>query len=356
MFSAFSNYVKGVNATTHELDVIVTRGDAVESYHRVHAAVVDAKDRTIGLAGDPSLVTFWRSCAKPFQVMPLLESGGFDAFGWGDEQLALACASHGGEPEHVAIVEAMLQTLGLEEGDLACGPHEPLSPRGARVLRECGARIRRIHNNCSGKHTGMLALALRKGFPIEGYERKDHAVQLSMLNQVALWTGVKSSQIPIAVDGCGVSVFGLSLDSMARAYARLGAAAMRGEEIPSRIVRAMGAHPLLVGGTERLDSIIIEETGGRVITKVGAEGVHSAVILDSGIGLAIKVEDGSARAQQPALIYLLQQLDALPNPLPAPLADLLRRPVRNTRGEIVGETYVKVVKRKRRGSLLAASN
>jgi L-asparaginase II len=118
----------------------------------------------------------------------------------------------------------------------------------------------------------------------------------------------------------------------------------------------MGANPLLVGGTERVDSIIIEETGGRVITKVGAEGVHSAVILDAGIGIAIKVEDGNARAQQPALIHLLQQLDALPNQLPAPLADLLRRPVRNTRGEIVGETYVKVAKRKSRRSLLAASN
>ncbi|HEX2723751.1 MAG TPA: asparaginase, partial [Gemmatimonadaceae bacterium] len=113
----------------HELDVIVTRGSTVESYHRVHAAVVDACDRLLGAAGDPELVTYWRSCAKPFQVMPLLESGGFDENGWGDEELALACASHGGEPEHVAIVEAMLTRLGLEEGDLSCGPHEPLSPR-----------------------------------------------------------------------------------------------------------------------------------------------------------------------------------------------------------------------------------
>ncbi|HEX6575402.1 MAG TPA: asparaginase [Gemmatimonadaceae bacterium] len=341
---------------THELDVVVTRGDAVESCHRVHAAIVDARDRTIGVAGDSSLVTFWRSCAKPFQIIPLLESGGFEAFGWGDEQLAVACASHGGEPEHVAIVDAMLQSLGLEEGDLACGPHEPLSPRGARILRECGARIRRAHNNCSGKHTAMLALALRKGWPIEGYERKDHEVQQAMLNQVALWSGVRTSQIPIAVDGCGVSVFALPLERMARAYSRLGAAAARGEEIPARITGAMGTYPLLVGGTDRLDSIIIEETGGRVITKVGAEGVHSALVVDSGIGLALKVEDGNIRAQQPALIHLLQQLDALPNPLPARLAELLRRPVRNTRGEIVGETYVRVAKKKRRGSLLAASN
>ena len=340
---------------SHELDVVVTRGDAVESYHRVHAAVVDSRERTIGVAGDPGLVTFWRSCAKPFQVMPLLESGGFDKYGWGDEQLALACASHGGEPEHVAIVEAMLQTLGLEEGDLACGPHEPLSSRGAKIVRECGARIRRTHNNCSGKHTAMLALALHKGWSIEGYERGDHCVQQAMLNQVALWTGLRPSQIEIAVDGCGAAVFGLSLERMARAYARFGVASVRGDEIPARVARAMAAHPFLVGGTERLDSIIIEETNGRVITKVGAEGVHSGVILASGIGFALKVEDGNPRAQHPALIQLLQELDALPQPLPASLAEYLRRPVRNSRGEVVGETYIKIAKR-RSAPALAASN
>jgi L-asparaginase II len=339
----------------HELDVVVTRGDAVESYHRVHAAVVDARERTIGTAGDPALVTFWRSCAKPFQVMPLLESGGFDRFGWGDEQLALACASHGGEPEHIAIVEAMLQTLGLEEGDLACGPHDPLSPRGAKIVRECGARIRRTHNNCSGKHTAMLALALHKGWSIEGYERRDHCVQQAMLNQVALWSGLRPSQIDVAVDGCGAAVFGMPLERMARAYARLGLASARGEDIPARITRAMTAHPFLVGGTERLDSIIIEETAGRVITKIGAEGVHSGVILGTGIGFTLKVEDGNARAQHPALIQLLVELGALPQPLPARLAEFLRKPVRNSRGEVVGETCVKIVKR-RPGRALAASN
>lgn len=325
----------------HELDVVVTRGDAVESYHRVHAAVLDASDRTVGVAGDPRLVTFMRSCAKPFQAMPLLESGGFDAKGWGDEQLALVCASHGGEPEHVAIVEAMLASLGLEEGDLACGPHEPLSPRGARIARECGARIKRTHNNCSGKHTAMLALAQHRGWSIEGYERRTHQVQQAMLNQVSLWTGVLPMQIAVAVDGCGAAVFGVSLDRMARAYARLGAAAKRGEEIAVRVTGAMARHPFLVGGTERLDSLIIEETGGSVITKVGAEGVHCALILDRGIGLALKVEDGNPRAQQPALIHILQELDALPDPLPQRLAELVSRPVRNSRGETVGETRLK---------------
>lgn len=322
----------------HDLDVVVTRGSAVESYHRVHAAVVGPGDTLLGAAGDPQMMTFWRSCAKPFQIMPLLESGGFDAYGWGDEELALACASHGGEPEHVAIVEAMLATLGLEEGDLACGPQDPLSPRGSKIARESGIRIKRTHNNCSGKHTAMLALADRRKAPIKGYERIDHPVQQAMLNQVALWADVRPTAIEVAVDGCGAAVFGLPLDRMARAYARLGCAARRGEEIAVRVVNAMIGNPFLVGGTDRFDSVLIEETEGRVLSKVGAEGVHSAVILDSAIGVTVKVEDGNPRAQYPALVRLLQNLDALPDPLPPRLAEIMRRPVRNSRGEVVGET------------------
>jgi len=323
---------------SYDLDVVVTRGNGVESYHRVHAAVVSAEDSLLGGAGDPRMFTYWRSCAKPFQIMPLVESGGFEAFGWGAEELALSCASHGGEPEHVAIVESMLSTLGLEEGDLACGPQDPLSPRGSKIARESGIRIKRTHNNCSGKHTAMLAYAHHRGWPIKGYEQIDHPVQQAMLNQVALWADVPPSEIDVAVDGCGASVFGLPLDRMARAYARLGCAARRGEEIPARVVSAMIENPFLVGGTDRFDSVLIEETDGRVLSKVGAEGVHSAVILDSAIGVTVKVEDGNPRAQYPALLRLLQNLDALPDPLPPRLAEIMRRPVKNSRGDVVGET------------------
>ncbi|MEO7368170.1 MAG: asparaginase [Gemmatimonadaceae bacterium] len=324
-----------------DLDVVVTRGNSVESFHRVHAAAVNAFDTLLGRTGDPELQTFWRSCAKPFQLIPLLESGGFDAHGWGDAELAVACASHGGEPEHVAIVEAMLRSLGLEEGDLACGPQEPLSPRGAKIARESGVRIKRTHNNCSGKHAAMLALAQKNGWPIKGYERADHPVQQAMLNQVALWTGIRPSEIDVAIDGCGAAVFGLPLDRMARAYSRLGSAAARGEEIPARIVSAMTKNPCLVGGTDRFDSVVMEETDGRVLTKVGAEGVHCAVILDSSTGIALKVEDGSTRAQYPAMIRILQELDALPQTLPSRLAEILHRPIRNSRGDVVGETTVR---------------
>lgn len=319
------------------LDVIVTRGAMMESRHRVHAAVVNASGTLIATARDPEIVTHWRSSAKPFQIMPLIESGGFDALGWGDDQLALGCASHGGEPEHVAIAEAMLTSIGMEQGDLACGPHEPLSQRGQRVLREAGERPTRLHNNCSGKHAAMLARAHTAGWSTYGYERAEHPVQQSCLEEVSRWSGVPASDIRLAVDGCGVTVFVLGLEPMALAYARLADAARRSQEIPSRIVHAMQTRPFLVGGTDRFDSALIEATEGRCIAKIGAEGMHCIALVDEGIGIAVKVEDGAQRAQFPAVLSVLQHFGALPRDLPPRLAEFLHRPLRNTRGEIVGD-------------------
>ncbi|HUF26440.1 MAG TPA: asparaginase [Gemmatimonadaceae bacterium] len=325
------------HTTMFDLDIEVTRGTVAESRHRIHAAVVDAEGSLVAEARDREYVTYWRSCAKPFQVIPLLASGGFDQVRWGHDQLALACGSHGGEPEHVAIAGGMLDDIGLEEGDLACGPHEPLSPRGARILRESGCRLTRLHNNCSGKHAAMLARAHTAGWPVFGYERLDHQVQRSARAEVARWTGVPEDALLHGVDGCGVVVFGLPLRNMALAWARLGAAAARGEEIPARVLDAMRTRPILVGGTDRFDSVLIEATEGRVIAKVGAEGVHSLTIPEAGLGVALKVEDGAQRAQYIAVLRLLQLLGALPEPLPERLAELIRKPVRNTRGEAVGE-------------------
>jgi len=320
-----------------ELDIVATRGGVVESHHRVHAAVVDAKDSLTAAAGDPHQHTHWRSCAKPFQVLPLLESGGFDDLQWGDDELALACASHGGEPEHVAIAKRMLDAIGLEEGDLACGPHEPFSGRGAKLLRDSGERPSRLHNNCSGKHAAMLAYAHTAGWPKVGYERTGHDVQRCCLESVARWTGLRAGDIGLAVDGCGVVEFAMPLEHMARAYARLAHTSSNGACAAKRLLAAMRTRPFLVGGSDRFDSILIEETEGRVVAKVGAEGVHCVAITDQGIGVAIKVEDGAQRAQFPAVLRALQLLDALPEELPPRLDEFLTRPLRNTRGETVGE-------------------
>ena len=323
-----------------ELDVVVTRGALVESRHRVHGAVVDETGALVGVARDPTYVTAWRSCAKPFQVMPFLESGGFDSLGWGDDQLALACASHGGEPEHIVLAESMLSDIGMEEGDLACGPHDPLSARGVRVLRDAGGRPTRLHNNCSGKHAAMLARAHTAGWHAFGYEREEHPVQRCCLEAVAKWSGLPQSAIGRAVDGCGAVVFSLPLESMARAYANLAKAARDDDEVCGRIVHAMQTRPFLIGGTDRFDSILIEETEGEVVAKIGAEGVHSVAVPSRGLGIAIKVEDGAQRAQFAGVVRVLQYLDVLPSQLPPRLDEFLHRPIRNTRGEVVGELRV----------------
>jgi L-asparaginase II len=330
----------GPPRATRSLDVVVTRGPLVESRHRVHAAVVDASGTLVDAARDPELAVWWRSCAKPFQVMPLLRSGGFDALGWGVNELALACASHGGEPEHVAVAAGMLASLGLEEGDLACGPHDPLAARGARLARESGQRINRLHNNCSGKHAAMLARAKQLGAPTAGYERAGHPVQDQCRDAVAEWVGLPAGAISIGVDGCGVSVFALPLANMAFSYARLVRAAAEGDAPSRRIVSAMTGQPFLVGGTDRFDSLLMQACGGNVVCKVGAEGVHTFAIVDRALGFAIKVEDGAQRAQYPAVLALLDAYGALPTPLPESLRELVCKPVRNTRGETVGTITV----------------
>ena len=321
---------------TYNLDVASFRGELIESRHRIHSAVFDSSGTLLGSSGDPTLVTYWRSCAKPFQAMPVLRSGCFERHGWGADELALACASHGGEPEHVALARSMLDALGLDEGDLACGVHTPLSTRGARLAERSGAQLGRLHNNCSGKHAAMLALALERDWTLLGYERQGHLVQRVGLQTVAEWTGVPRHKLLQGVDGCGVVTFGLPIEAMALAFARLSHAAAQGQEVPARIVDAMRTRPFLVGGTDRFDTVLMEETAGRVLAKVGAEGVHTVALLDRGIGAAVKAEDGSTRAQQPAVLRLLQHLEALPDPLPPRLAALMRSAVMNTRGEEVG--------------------
>jgi L-asparaginase II len=324
-------------ATRYNVDVVSTRGGILESRHRVHAAVVNGQGELVGVAGDPSLVTAWRSCAKPFQTASVLAAGIFDELNWDDDEVALACASHGGEPEHVAIAARMLESIGLEEGDLACGPHEPLSKRASKQLKETGERPTRLHNNCSGKHASMLAHAVRSGWGALGYQRAEHPVQQAGLAMVAKWTGVAASRVLLAIDGCGATTFGLPLEAMALAFARFGSCAVRGDEIPRRVMGAMRSRPFLVGGTDRFDTVLIEDTTGNVLSKLGADGVHCATIPERGIGIALKVEDGAQRAQYAALIRLLQLLEILPEPLSARLANFARNPLYNTRGEAVGE-------------------
>jgi len=317
--------------------VELTRGDLVESVHRVSAAVVTPDDRLVAAVGDPGLVTYWRSAAKPFQAMPLVEDGVLDHFGLGAEELALACASHSSEAVHLAVAERFLARVGCTEGDLACGPHLPLGAGVARDVATLGTTLTPRWSNCSGKHAGMLALARHHGWSLTGYEAAGHPCQQRILASVCQWTGVAADRIVIGVDGCTTVSFALPVRSMALAYARLGSS----PDPAARAIReAMMAYPDLIAGAGRFCTDIMRAMPGQVIAKIGAEGVYSAVVPAAGIGITLKVEDGDMRSSGVALLALLRQLlPRLGGPtVPATGLEAYERiPIRNTRGTVTGE-------------------
>ena len=305
--------------------VELRRGTVVESRHTVHVAVVDGDGRLVAYAGDPSFVTYWRSAAKPFQAMPLIDDGVAERFKLTSEDLALVCASHSSEPGQVAKVRELLQKIGCSERDLLCGPHRPLSEPVAKDYETRGVRLTAVYSNCSGKHSGMLALAKHHGWPTEFYTRLEHPVQQRCLAEVSRWTEVPAAQMGVGVDGCGVACFALPLANMARAYARL--------EGPT--LDAMVRHPELIAGEGRPCTEMMRAHPGRVITKVGAEGVYSALLVAEKLGVALKVEDGHSVASALAMAAVLGQLGLKPQP-----ESLLARPTQNSRGETVGEMRV----------------
>lgn len=328
--------------------VVVTRGGVVESVHRVSVAVVDAGGRTVAQAGDPELLTFYRSAAKPLQALPLVEDGVVERFGMTASELAVCCASHSGEAGHVEAVSSILRKLGLGEGALACGPHPPLHEAAAEALAQTGQTPRPIHNNCSGKHAGMLALAMFHGWPVSGYQEAAHPVQRRMRAEIARWSGMSESELSGAVDGCGVVTFPVPLHRMALSFARFAAAAARGQP-PARVVAAMLSHPYHVAGTGRMCTALMEAAGGRVFVKVGAEGVYCAGVPDEGLGIALKVEDGAKRASEPAFLRALAGLGLLDGDALDVLACFAEPEITNTREEAVGRVQVELELERARG-------
>jgi len=301
------------------------RGTVLESRHRVHVAVVDAQGRIVAQAGDPEYQTFWRSAAKPFQALPLVEDGVVERFGLRRQDLALACASHSSETAQVALVREFLQRVGCSERDLMCGPHRPLSDAVAKDYETRGVRLTAVYSNCSGKHTGMLALAKHHGWPTEFYARIEHPVQRRCLKSVSDYTDVPVAELGVAVDGCGVACFALPVRKMALAYTR----------IPPAILEPMVLHPELIAGEGRPCTEMMRAHPGRVVTKVGAEGVYCASLIRESLGVALKVEDGHSVASALAIAAVLAELGLTPQP-----ASLLRRAISNSRGETVGEMRV----------------
>ncbi len=294
-----------------QIEVTVLRGAIAESLHRMEAAVSDSSGAGIAETGGAARVTTFRSAAKPFQLLPLVERGHADRFALDAEALAVMSASHTGSPYHVALVRGILERAGLTDRDLACGYHDPIDGDSLRHLATRPEERTALYNNCSGKHAGMLLLALAEGWPTAGYERAEHPMQRLMLESVADCCGLPASRVAIAIDGCSVSVFGVPLPAMARAYARLAAAAPGGEARAGALARIRGAmqtYPRAVGGVGRFGTALMEASEGALVAKGGAEGLECVGSLERGQGLALKCEDGAARGVPPATLAVLEQL------------------------------------------------
>ncbi len=317
----------------------VWRGPAVESVHLGAAAVANARGEVIYGWGDTSLVTFPRSSLKPIQAIALVETGAADAFGLEPEDLALACASHRGEPIHTARVTAWLDRLGLSEAALACGPDYPSDKDTVTDLIRNGIEPSRIFHNCSGKHCGYLTVARHMGWPVEGYDDPAHPTQQLYLDNFSDLLHGDAHALPLGVDGCTLPAPALSMADMARSMARYAAAAGGTDKHGAAIYRlqeAMRAHPRLVAGTGQPNVRLSEATSGRVIMKGGAEGYLVAFIPDQQLGIALKIADGNSRARMVALLAVLRELKLLSADEAAALADIAEVPIKNSVGAVVG--------------------
>jgi L-asparaginase II len=316
----------------------VIRGETVESVHRGHAIAIDGNGEILFSIGEPQTVTFFRSACKPFQAMPLITTGAADAFGFDDEEIALACASHSGEEFHVAIAARMLSKIGMAESDLQCGSHLPFSEKESERLLRANALITQLHNNCSGKHAGMLAAANHIDSDIKSYLSVDHPIQQEILSTIAAFCEIPKEQIEIGIDGCCAPNFAMPLAAMADGFLNL-VASREDHSACGRIVSAMLEHPELIGGSERLDTILMKAAPRKLVSKVGADGVWLCGILPSnkfpkGAAIAMKVEDGDDKRARPAVaIELLRKLGILRD---GDLSEYSPIPIRNRRSEIVG--------------------
>ena len=286
----------------------VTRGELTESIHVVFAVAVDESGK-IYSTGDPYYHTCIRSSLKPFQAAAAIKAGAVDAAGFSDDEIALMCASHYGEPIHIKTAQSMLKKIGLTVNDYECGSHFPTDKDSRYGMIKQGSKAEPFHNNCSGKHAGMLALAKHLNHGIAGYIKKDHPVQKAIFKLVGDYTGME--EIPIETDGCSAPTPFMPLETVAGLFQKLGS-----REYPelSRAFNVMCAHPEMVGGTNHFDSIFIDALAGRGITKIGGEAIRGITIKKLGggcIGIALKVLDGNFRALPIATMKLLEHLQLL---------------------------------------------
>ena len=312
----------------------------MESVVRADGVVVDSAGRVVAGFGHPHRETYWRSSAKPFQAVPVVLSGAAAQFQMDARDVAMVAASHSGEPRHTTRVERLLQRAGLTAADLACGVHWPKHAATAHAMRRAGLKPSPLHQNCSGKHAGMLLTAAARGVATAGYLEPDHPVQQTIRDVVAHFTGIAAPRLATGVDGCGVPTFYLPLSRMAWAYARLydGRGLPDDEAAAGQLVaEAMRTHPELVSGEGRLETRLAEATEGRILSKGGAEGVYCGALPERGWGVAIKIDDGGTRARGSLVAAVLSLLPVLAEETRTRLATLAVEPIHNDAGRPVGE-------------------
>lgn len=330
----------------------VLRGDFVESGHRGDAAVVDGEGRLLASSGDPGRPVFARSAAKPFQALPLVASGGAQRFRLRAAEIALLCASHGGEPRHVRVAARLLSHGGFSARDLVCGPQEPMDPRSARRLARRGEVPTKLHNNCSGKHAGLLLACRALGHSPKGYWKLEHPLQVDIRRRIARLGSVPEEGMEVAVDGCGLPVLSMPLAALALAYARLVSAAVAGEAPGERegrrlICASMWERPEMVAGRERFTTDFLKAERGRSIGKEGAEAVFAIGIRapsrrEPSVGIAFKIEDGGTRARDAVALSLLEPLGLLSSRARRLLARYAAPAVVNAAGDAVGSIRAEV--------------
>jgi L-asparaginase II len=315
------------------------RGDQVESAHRGAGAVVDGSGAIVMAFGDVERPVYPRSAIKALQALPLVESGAADRLGLSAKEIALACASHAGEEDHIATARAMLAKAGRDESVLECGIHWPLGEAAARALARSGKTPGQLHNNCSGKHAGFVCLACAEGVDPRGYVADYHPVQHEVTAAIADVTQARLSDETRGVDGCSIPTYAIPLRALALGFARFGTGEglARGRaSAAARIRAAVAAHPATVAGAGRFDTEIMTVLGARAFTKTGAEGVYCAALPDMGLGIAVKSDDGGARAAQVAIATLLRRFGGFDEDLRAGLAPFIAPRLVNWNGVETG--------------------
>lgn len=315
--------------------VEVTRGGIAESVHRGALAVFDADGRAVLALGDIERPVFPRSAVKALQALPLVESGAAERFALTDQEIALACASHSGEPAHVGAAAAMLGKAGRDMHCLECGAHWPSREPVLRALAASGGEASALHNNCSGKHAGFICLAVHEGDDPKGYIQPDHPVMRRVSAALGEMTGFDLAKTACGTDGCSIPTFAIPLRNLAIGFARFGTGqglAPDRAKAAARIRAAVAAAPFFVAGTDRFDTDVMGALGARAFTKTGAEGVYCAALPEAGLGIALKIDDGAGRGAEVVMANLIARFLPLSDAEAGVVAARLDRQITNWNG------------------------